>query len=173
MSITENQNAIVINAAAPIGLAQMFTETASATNPAYLVLTAIDRKVYTAGATGATGTLSGNGHSLGFSNIGGDARGAGIVFTYQASSGRYYSSIYGFLDLLTYNASGSSGDVTNLSLFGTSSLSQATAYASNAYSIMQADASGYLGSATVVTQPKFSGSVPVQATPSSIAHRRM
>ena len=169
MSITENQNAIVINAAAPIGLAQMFTETASATNPAYLVLTAIDRKVYTAGATGATGTLSGNGHSLGFSNIGGDARGAGIVFTYQASSGRYYSSIYGFLDLLTYNASGSSGDVTNLSLFGTSSLSQATAYASNAYSIMQADASGYLGSATVVTQPKFSGSVPVQATPSSIA----
>ena len=35
--------------------------------------------------------------------------------------------------------------------------------------LMQVDASGYLASATVVTQPKFSGTVPAQATPSSIA----
>ena len=66
-------------------------------------------------------------------------------------------------------SSGSLGDVTNLSLFGTSNLSLATSYAANAYGMMQVDASGYLGSATVVTQPKFTGGVPAQATPNSIA----
>ncbi len=35
--------------------------------------------------------------------------------------------------------------------------------------MMQVDTAGYLGSATVVTQPKFSGAVPAQATPDSIA----
>ena len=86
-----------------------------------------------------------------------------------SSNGRYYNSTYGYLDQLTYNSSGSAGDVTNLSLFGTNSLSQANAYASNAYAMMQADAAGYLGSATVVTQAKFTGTVPAQATPDSIA----
>ena len=70
-----------------IGLSQMFTVTAGSTNPAYLVLTALDRNEYTAGASGATGSLSGNGHTLGLSSLGGDGRGAGIVFTYQASTG--------------------------------------------------------------------------------------
>jgi hypothetical protein len=169
MSITDKQNAFVNQDAVAFSLSQMVTVTAAANNPTYLVLTALDRNEYTAGASGATGSFSGNGHTLGFTNIGGDGRGAGIVFTYQPSTGRYYSSIYGYLDQLTYNASSSAGDVTNLSLFGTSSLSQANAYASSAYSMMQADAAGYLGSATVVTRPQFTGTVPTQATPDSIA----
>ena len=41
--------------------------------------------------------------------------------------------------------------------------------ASDAYSLMQADSPGYIGSATVVTQPTFTGAVPAQATPDSIA----
>ena len=166
MSITEATNAFVESNATSINLSQMFTETASSGNPAYLVLTALDRNEYTAGASGATGRFSGNGHTLSLANIGGDGRGAGIVFTYQASTGRYYNSIYGYLDQLTYNASGSAGDVTDLSLFGTSDLGLAAA---NAYDMMQADPSGYLGSATVVTRAKFSGTVPSQATPDSIA----
>src|SRR5271157_1173471 len=166
MSITEATNAFVESNATSINLSQMFTETASSGNPAYLVLTALDRNEYTAGASGATGRFSGNGHTLSLANIGGDGRGAGIVFTYQASTGRYYNSTYGYLDQLTYNASGSAGDVTDLSLFGTSDLGLAAA---NAYDMMQADPSGYLGSATVVTRAKFSGTVPSQATPDSIA----
>src|SRR5208282_3873588 len=169
MSITAATNAFVKSNATSINLSQMFTETASSGNPAYLVLTALDRNEYTAGASGATGSFSGNGHTLSLANIGGDGRGAGIVFTYQASTGRYYNSTYGYLDQLTYDSSGSAGDVTDLSLFGTGNLGLADAYAANVYNMMQADPSGYLGSATVVTQANFSGTVPSQATPDSIA----
>ena len=169
MSIIQSKTAFVGTGSASIGLSQMFSVTAGSSSPAYLVLSALDRNEYTAGASGATGSLSGNGHTTSLGGIGSDARGAGIVFTYQASTGRYYSSVYGYLDQLTYNASASLGDVTNLSLFGTSNLSLATSYATNADGMMQLDASGYLGSATVVTQPKSTGGVPAQATPNSIA----
>jgi hypothetical protein len=169
MAITEKENAFVNQDAAAYSMSQMFAVTAASSNPTYMVLTVLDRDEYTAGASGATGSLSGNGHTLGLSNIGGDGRGTGIVFTYQASTGRYYSSTYGYLDQITYNASSSAGDVTNLSLFATNSLSLANANATNAYGMMQVDAAGYLGSATFVTQPHFTGTVPAQATPDSIA----
>jgi hypothetical protein len=168
MPISEKQNSFVDPTAVSIGLSQIFAVTAAVTNPAYLVLTALDRNEYTAGASEATGSFTGNGHTLNLSSIGSDGRGAGIVFTYQSSTGRYYNSTYGYLDQLTYNSSGSLGDVTNLSLFGTSSLGLANSYASNPYEMMQVDAAGYLGSATVVTQAKSSGVVPSQATPDSI-----
>jgi hypothetical protein len=169
MSIIETESAFVAQTAASLSLSQMFTVAASASNPTYLVLTALDRNEYTAGASRATGTLSGNGHTLSLSSLGGDGRGAGIVFTYQSSSGRYYNSTYGYLDQLTYNASASLNDVTDLSLFGTNSSSIATLYGSNPELMMQVDPSGYLGSVTVATQPRFTGTVPAQATPNSIA----
>jgi hypothetical protein len=169
MAIGENKSAFVVTGAQSIGLSQMFSVTASSGNPTYLVLTGLDRDEYTAGATGATGSLSGNGGTDDFSGIGGDGRGVGIVFTYQASTGLYYNSIYGTFNQLSFTASGSLDDVTNLSLFGTSNLGLANADADNAYSMMQDDASGYLGSATVATEPSFSGPVPAEATPDSIA----
>jgi hypothetical protein len=169
LAIAISKTAFVGTASMTTNLSQMFIVTAATSNPAYLVLSALDRNEYTAKATGAVGTLSGSGHTLSLSSIGGDGRAAGIVFTYQAANGRYFSSTYGYLDQLSYIASGSLGDVTNLSLFGTSNLSQATAYASNAYAMMQVDAAGYLGSVTVATQPSFTGMVPVQATPNAIA----
>ena len=169
MAIALTKPATVTAGATSIGLSQMFSVTAGSTDPAYLVLAALDRNEYTAGASGATGSLSGNGHTISLSSIGGDARSAGIVFTYQASSGRYYSSVYGYLDQMNYIASASLGDVTDLSLFGTSNLSLATTYATNTYSMMQVDASGYLGGTTIVTQPHFTAAVPAQATPNSIA----
>nr|WP_294565532.1 putative Ig domain-containing protein [uncultured Rhodopila sp.] len=169
MAVTLNATAFVNAKAASIAVSQIVSTAASSSNPAYLVLTALDRNEYTAGATGATGNLSGNGHVLNLSSLGGDGRGAGIIFTYIAASGRYYNSTYGYLDQLTYNASGSLDDVTNLSFFGTGSLGLATDYANNAYLMMQTDAPGYLGSATVVTEQGYSGTVPGQATPDSIA----
>jgi hypothetical protein len=169
MAITVNNSAFVITGAQSIGLSQMFTVTAASNDPAYLVLTGLDRNEYTAGASDATGSLSGNGHTLDFSSLGGDGRGTGIVFTYQTATGLYYNSTYGYFNQITYTASGSLDDVTNLSLFGTSNLSLATADASNAYTMMQADPSGYLGSATVATEPSFTATVPTQATPDSIA----
>jgi hypothetical protein len=169
MSIIDKESAFVDPNAASISLSQMFTVTAGSTDPAYLVLTALDRDEYTAGASGATGSLSGNGQTLSLSSTGGDARSAGIVFTYQPGTGQYYNSTYGYLAQLTYNSSASTGDVTNLSLFGTSSLAIADAFAPGAYGMMEVDPAGYLGSATIVTQPKFTATVPAQATPDSIA----
>jgi hypothetical protein len=168
MAVTLNATAFVNPNAASIALSQILGTTASSSNPAYLVLTALDRNEYTAGASRATGSLSGNGQVLNLSSIGGDGRGAGIIFTYNTSTGRYYNSKYGYLDQLTWNASASLNDVTNLSFFGTSSLGLATDYASNAYLMMQTDAPGYLGSATVATAQGFAGTVPSQATPNSI-----
>lgn len=169
MAITDNRTAFVDASPASIALSQMFTVTPGSSDPAYLVLTVLDRNEYTATSTGATGTLAGNGHTLGLGNIGGDGRGTGIVFTYQASTGRYYNSTYGYLDQLVYTASGSPNDITNLSLFGTSSLNLANAYATDAVAMMEFDAAGYLGSATVATQPGYAAGVPpTQATPDSI-----
>ena len=149
----------------------MFGVTLGSTDPTYLVLTVLDRNEYTAGATGTTGSLSGTVSNtvatLNLTGISGDERAAGIVFTYTSAG--YYNSTYGYLNQLTYNSSSSLGDVTNLSLFGTNSLSQATTYAANPYSMVEQDAAGYLGSATVVTEPGFTGTVPAQATPDSIA----
>src|SRR5580692_10227896 len=126
MSITLNKPAFVDPTSDSIGLSQMFTVAAGTNNPTYLVLSVLDRNEYTAHASGAAGALSGNGHTLNLSSLGGDGRGAGIVFTYQPSTGRYYNSTYGYFDQLIYQSSGSLNDVTNLSLFGTSSLSQAS-----------------------------------------------
>ena len=169
MAIADNDTAFVDSAAVSIDLSQMFSVTAGSTDPTYLVLTVLDRDEYTAGASGTTGILTGNGQTLGLSSIGGDGRGTGIVFSYQASTGRYYNSTYGYLDQLTYNSSSSAGDVTNLSLFGTSSLSLADNDATNAVSMVEFDSAGYIGSATVVTRPGHTAAVPAQATPDSIA----
>ena len=169
MSITEVENAFVNPGAVTIGLSQMFAVTPGGSNPAYLVVSALDRNEYTVGVTGATGQFNGNGRALSLAGVGGDGRGAGIVFTYQSVSGRYYSAQYGYFDQLSFTSSASVGDVTNLSLFGFSSLSYATAYAGDPVSLMQVDAGGYLGSATVATQPGFGGPVPTQATPQSVA----
>jgi len=169
VAITTGKSAFVGTSSMTIGLSQMFSVTAGNSDPTYLVLSALDRNEYTAKASGAVGTLSGNGRTLSLSSIGGDGRGAGIVFTYQAATGRYYNATYGYFDQLSYVSSGSLSDVTNLSLFGTSNLAQATTYAGNAYAMMQVDAAGYLGSATVATTPTFTGTVPAQATPNAIA----
>jgi hypothetical protein len=91
MSINEQQSAFVDPTAVSVGLSQIFAVTATSANPAYVVLTALDRAEYTAGEAGATGNFFGNGHTLNLTAVGGDGGGAGIVFTLQPN-GRYYNS---------------------------------------------------------------------------------
>jgi hypothetical protein len=78
--------------------------------------------------------------------------------------------IYGNLANLTFTASASPLDVTNISLFGETSLATADAYASDPYSLMQCGAS-YDGSTTLLTVPTGAAAAPVpaEATPDSIA----
>ena len=145
----------------------------AAGNPAYLVVDILDRNEYTAKASGATGSLNGAGKILQLSGIGSDGRGAGIVFTWQpasgSSAGHYVNSTYGSLSQLSYAVSSSATDLASISVFAESSLGQATQDAGNAYALMQDDPAGYLGSITCASDPKFTGSVPGQATPLSIA----
>ena len=145
----------------------------STSDPTYLVVNALDRQEYTAAATGETGDFSGNGATLGLSAIGGDGRGAGIVYTWQAATGQYVNATYGTLSQLSYTDSTSANDVTNVSFFGTSSSAVAQAYAGNAYALMQADASGYLGSTTFATSTDFAAPPPYQATPDGVAATAM
>src|ERR1700722_12214722 len=170
MSITEIQSSAAVSGMTPVSLSTMFNVTAGA-DPAYLVLTALDRNEYTAGAAGSTGFLDGNGDTAMLTalpaSMDADGRGAGMVFTYDPSTGQYYNSDYGSFDAMQYFASSSLGDVTNVSLFGTDDLNLALADATDPIAMFLDDPAGYLGSATFVTQPGTT--VPSQATPDSIA----
>lgn len=168
MSIAFAKASLVVSPGQSTPLSQLVTVSASSSNPTYLVLNGYDRNEYTISSSDTTGSFSGNSHTLGFSLLEGDARGAGIVFTYSAS-GRYSNSTYGFLDQLSYTASTSTADITDLSLFGASSASIANRYASSGISLAQYDAAGYLDTLTVATEPGYHGTVPPQATPLSIA----
>ena len=158
-----------------VPLSQLLTLSAAASDPRYLVLNGYDRNEYTAGSSASTASFSGNGHLQGFSALGGDARGAGIVFTRDAT-GHYVNASFGSLDQLSLTGSTSKGEVTALSLFGTNDAALASKDAANAIALAQDDAPGYLGTLTVVTTPTIgavtapiSGAVTAQATPLSIA----
>ena len=104
-----------------------------------------------------------------FSSAGGDAWSVGIVFTYQASTGRYYNAAYGYFDQLTYTASSNTNDNVSLSVFITNNYNLATTYAASPYTLEQNPSNfSYIGSVSVVTQPSYAALAPTQATPDSI-----
>ena len=116
----------------------------------------LDRDEYTATSNGNTGTLSGDGHTIGFSNIGADNDTVGIVFTYNASTGQYTNPTYGNLANLLYTASTNTDDNTSISFFTTNNFALANEYANNPSALEQnAPVINYLGSVSVVTQPGF------------------
>lgn len=169
MTTKISNQSVVVTGTTTVSLGSLIQTTTGVSDPAYLVLNGFDRDEGTAAASGSTGLFSGSNHSLGLFYTNGDTRESGIVFVYQSASGRYYSNAFGYLDQLSFTTSSSSGDVTDLSLFGFSSLSSASGYANDIYSLMSVDPSGYLGSVTILTAPSFTGPVPTQATPDSIA----
>ena len=165
------QSSAVVSSGDSVSVSQLFTIFGS--GPAYLVVNALDRNEYTAASSDGTGSFAANGHMLGLATVDGDGRGAGIVYTWQASTGQYVNATYGALSQLSFVASASPQDVTSLSLFGASSLAQANTYANDAFALIQTDSSGYLGSATIVTNPANAAVLPTPgafaATPDSIA----
>jgi hypothetical protein len=168
MSVSVQTTAVVTSGVDSVSLSSLFSVTASASDPTYLVVDALDRNEYTAGANVQTGSFSGNGKTDSFGATDSvDGRGAGIVFTYQASTGRYYNATYGYFDQLSYNASTSAGDLTSLSVYTTNSLATATQDAASPYNMAGSGAT-YVGSTTLTTQPGFTGPTPTQATPNSI-----
>jgi hypothetical protein len=167
MPISLSSGSVVAKAGQQISLSSLVTVT-SGNNPTYLVVSLLDRNEYTASSNGNTGTLSGDGNTAHFANIGGDSNTIGVVFTYNASTGQYTNAVYGNLANVTYTASTNTNDNTSISIFATSNASIANQYANNPYALDQYAASSYIGSVSVVTQPSFVGPVPSQATPDSI-----
>ncbi|HLN23857.1 MAG TPA: putative Ig domain-containing protein, partial [Patescibacteria group bacterium] len=175
MSVSVAANSVVSTGGKQVALSSLFTVTAATTDPTYLIVSGLDRDEYTAGySTAAMGSLSGNGASQGFSNIGSDAYSVGAVFTYQAATGRYYSSTYGYFDQLTYKTSTSTNDNVSLSVFTTNNASLATTYATNPYVLVENPTYFTdVGSVSVVTQPSVTGPALTQATPSSVTAAAM
>jgi len=171
MTVTLNTDigSVVAQAGQQIDVAALLDITAR-NNPTYLVVSLLDRDEYTASSNGNMGTLSGDGHTIGFSNIGGDSDTVGIVFTYNASTGQYTNATYGNLANLLYTASTNTNDNTSISFFTTNNSNLAYEYANNPY-VLELDSPAvthYLGSISVVTQPAFARPTPTQATPDSI-----
>jgi hypothetical protein len=158
-----------VNTASTTATLSAFLSITNAGNPEYLVVDALDREEYTAAANGQTGDFSANGATLDFTATGGDAYGAGIVYTWNAKSDVYTNTTYGTLSQLTYTTSSSQNDVTSISLFGTSNQALAMQEANNAYGLMTSDASGFIGSITFITDPNCPGSPPAAATPDGVA----
>ena len=174
MAVTISKTNVVTGpAGAKTALLGQMLSVGTSGNPAYLVVDILDRNEYTVKAGSATGSLSGAGKTLHLGNTGGDGHGAGIVFTWQPASGttpgQYVNATYGSLSQLSYTLSTNTSDVASISVFGETSLAQATQFASDAYGLMQTDATGYIGSITFASDPGFTGTAPSQATPNSIA----
>jgi hypothetical protein len=173
MSVQDTETSVVTSGSTTTDAMSQFFSIGTTNDPAYLIVNALDRNEYTSAGNGDTGDFSGNGATLDLSSIGQDGRGAGIVFTWQASSHSYVNATYGAFSSLDFTSSDCSNDVTNISLFTTTNLSLANACANNAYGLIQQDAAGYAGSVTFANDPNFSGTVPAQATPDGIAAAAM
>jgi len=167
-------SSVVAKAGQTVNISSLFKVTASPSNPTYLILSGLDRNEYTAGyntanmgslkgTTGATDKIS----AFNLAQTG-DAYTAGIAFTYQASTGRYYNSTYGYFDQMTYTASTTTNDNTSLSVFTTNNASYATQYAANPYVLSDNPlVFGYAGSVSIVTQPAATQPA-ANATPNSV-----
>src|ERR1700751_4890944 len=128
MTVSLGVGSVVANGAQRISVKSLLNVTAGS-NPAYLVVSLLDRNEYTASSNGNLGTLSGNGHSVGFAFLEGDSYSTGIVFTYNAATGQYTNATYGSLDNLVYTTSTSTDDNVSLSVFTTNDLSLADQFA--------------------------------------------
>lgn len=174
MSVTLDAGSVVAHAGQQISVSSLVDVTAG-NDPTYLVVSLLDRNEYTARSNGDTGTLSGNGQTLGFSYLWGDNQTAGIVFTYDPATGEYTNDTFGNLSDLVYTASTNPGDSTSISIFTTEEADIANQYANDPLTLAAyAPAStNYVGTVAVTTRPNFTGPAPEQATPHSLVTAAM
>ena len=113
-----------------VGVSQMFSVIADGDNRTYLALSAQDWHEYAAGMTATD-----------------------VVIGYQASSGQYDCSSYGWIGQTAYSSSAGASDVTNLPLFGTNGPRQTTSHAANGYPMTRVDPAGHRGGTTAGMPP--------------------
>ena len=174
MSVFLSAGSVVAQPGQRIKVASLLNVTAG-NNPTYLVVSLLDRNEYTANSNGDTGTLSGNGQTVGFGYLWGDNETTGIVFAYDASTGQYTNPTLGDLSNLVYTTSTNPGDNTSVSIFTTEDSDIANQYANDPLTLVSyaPNSTNYVGSVAVTTQPHFVGPTPSQATPHSITQVAM
>lgn len=168
MSVTVIRSAFASAQPETVKLSQILSITNDGANPAYLIVSGLDRNEYTASSTGATGTLAGNGATATFSAIGGDERGVGVVFTWDAATGTYQNATYGNLLDLAYTTSASANDLTDLSFFGTNSSAWLGYARDSATMAVNPQIWTNLGTASFATQPIGAPPASSQATPGQV-----
>jgi hypothetical protein len=173
MGVLITESSVVTSGTTTTDALGAFFTVSGTSNPTYLVVDALDRDEYTVAGNGDTGAFTGNGNTLDLSAIGGDGRGAGIVFTWQAATHQYVNATYGTFSALDFTSSDCYDDVTSVSVFTTTSAPLAQADANNAYALIQADPTGYVGSVTFANDPNAGGTAPAQATPDGVAAAAM
>jgi hypothetical protein len=151
-----------------VSLSSLFSVGASSADPAYLIVSGLDRDEYTKGYnTGAMGHLASGSTTSGFANFSGDGWSTRAVFTYQAATGQYVNASLGSLSQLVFDTGSNLGDTVTFTLFGTNNASIAASYASNPYVMI--DNPSYFtdyGSVAVVTQAT-AATPPANATPAN------
>lgn len=167
MPATLATGSIVADSGEAIPLSSLFSVAPGIGNPQFVIVSGLDRDEYTAASTGSTGTLTGNGITTGFSSLGGDSLGIGVVFTYNPLTGKYKNAIFGNITRAVFTASRDTDANEEISLFSTNNAFAAASYADNPYALAQMTT--YIGTVGIVTQPAFVGPTPSQATPDSIS----
>ena len=170
-AISMATHSVLAGTSQAIGINSLFNVAASPADPAYLIVSVLDRDEYTVGyKTSAMGHLVSGSVSQGLANFSGDGWSAGIVFTYQASTGQYVNATYGNLSQLKFDTGTNLGDTATISVFGTSNASLATSYASNPLILSQNPTyfTDY-GSVAVVTGSTATAA-PATATPASVVN---
>ena len=144
-----------------------------------LILSGLDRQEYP-GAALHSGTLSGNGATLGFSPAQGDAEALALAFTWDAAAGQWWNPQFGYLGQITYTApapdSANAPDHASLSLYTISTALAAQSPSLDPYSLACDPAQfAYAGSAGIDTlglatlPATTTQAAPTQATPGSLA----
>ena len=156
MSVTLSAGSVVAQPGQQINVASLLNVTAG-NNPTYLVVSLLDRNEYTASSNGDTGTLSGNGQTVGFDYLWGDNETTGIVFTCDTSSGQYTNPTFGDLSNLVYTTSTNPGDNTSVSIFTTEDSDIANQYANDPLTLVSyaPSSTNYVGSVAVTTAAPF------------------
>lgn len=168
--ITIAAGSVLAGTSQKIALSALFSVANSSADPAYLIVSGLDRDEYTVGyKTGAMGHLVGGSASQAFSDVSGDGWSVGVVFTYQASTGQYTNASYGALSALAFDTGSNLGDTATISLFGTSSASTAAAYAANALILAENPALFTNEGSVVVLTGAAAAMPPSTATPDGIA----
>lgn len=169
MNTNLSTSAFLSRGNADVAISTWLSSVIAGQHPSYIAVVALDRNEYVAGATGQTGYFKSGTATQQFVQGYSDARYDTLVYSYDPATGTYQSPTMGALTSLSYVASASNGDVTNISVYGAASATPFQAGAEAPYTTMLDSTVSYYGSATVLTPRSDQAQVSSAATPGMIA----